>query len=717
MAEATVKLPNTVENLAGADKARDIRVLNYVKQSVADILRGRSVLEARWSVMDSLWRGSPVSRFYPTESSTMINEPYKMVSAAAARVVPAVLPSDEWFRLVPQGPGAIEPKGAKALMKEQFKDGKFYQQFYRLVQMCGKYGFCVGKVPWVVDRKTVTVSQPKREARTNSQGQMDGVKTRIKRETNELNRDRTEMVPLSIYDFVFDWRYTDIQKAPGCGDYGKQTREDVYALMEMELDGGSKVYQGVTREEIANLGVKATPPVLPGKDLQQEASGANAIVIRPENDLTRFEWWGLIDLGPGEKGDGKRVEAHVTILNDEKLVHLSKNNMWHGARPYLATAWEPVESQGYGIGMIEPIVPLTLDLNDNQNMVNAAGALIANPMVKAGDRFNLPDQQFVVTPGRVLRGEDISQLQPFHIPDSTAVLRANRAEIRQDIEEVLGQPRLVMGGETEGGGTATEFAGRRREANMRLRPVIENFFNDILSPFLDMCLFNNQQFLDEKRVVRYERRAGQFFAYEVTPEELASVARVEPLVPPQIELLGVRGQMMQGFVAAIAQLGPLAMQPPYSTLLKKSWKAQFGQDDLGDIWPEEGSKLKDTQREELIVMLQGEFIEVREDDNHPAHMEELREFMESPNFDRISGKLKAIVNAHYANHEMLFRQMEEQAPAGPDPDAMLGAAMAGEGVEAPVPQPPSYGQENAPMEGPLQGRVLANDQRMTQQGA
>lgn len=710
MAEKKLKIPNTVENLAGQSEKRDRRVLTYIMDQVKGILAGRTVLEQKWMVMDAMWRGNPVSRYYPKEMTTHINEPYKMVSAAAARVLPAVVPGDDWFRLVPGGPAAIEPKAAKEMMKEQFKDGRFQQRLYGFIQGLGKYGGYAAKVPWVVDRKTVKVSQPVRSAKTNRMGEFDGVQVKVKREEQELNHDRTELIPLNIYDFIFDWRYEHPNLAPGCGDYCRISREDVFRNKAIELDGGTTLYQGIDAEQIMRLGgVKAQAPNLPGKDLQERQSGAEGIQRQPENEVNRLDWWGLIDISDSDENE-ERVEAHAIILDDQYLVHLSVNNLWHRNRPYIFTCWEWIEGQAYGMGLIEPIVPLVLDLNDNQNTVTAAGALSANPMVKCGDKFNIPDVSFTVTPGKVWRGEDVTQLQPFHVPDPTSINRSNRAELRQDIEEVLGQPRLVMGGETEGGGTATEFAGRRREANIRLRPVIGNLFNDVLGPFLEMCLYNNQQFLDEKRVVRYQHRAGQYRAYEVTPEDLASIARVEALTPPQIELLGVRGQMMTNFLTGIAQLGPLAQQQPYRSLLKMSWINQFGYEDIDKVWPEEAEKMQETQREELIVMLTGEFIEVLETDNHPAHMEELAIYMNSRDFDKQSAKIRGIVNAHYANHEMWFRRQEQSAASAVPPGGDLeGAAMQAGGMQLPVPA--GMGAENMPMEGQMAGRQLAEEQR------
>lgn len=708
MAE-NVKVPNENPNLAGKDQMRDERAKSYVIQEVARVSGARAELETRWVVEDRLWRGDPISRYYPLDYSTSIPEAYKQVETAAARVTLATMPGDEWFRLIPKRKGAIEPRGAKALMQEQYKDGRLAQRWYSLVQQNAKYGFCVAKIPWRYDRQKVRVREQREELAFDGTGKNDGMKTVTQNEEQEINRDRTELRPLSIFDYVVDWRYDNRREAPWEADYCKQTREYCLDMLETTLEGTkTTVYANITVDEIRMLGVQPPPPELAGKDLQQQASGASVIPKKEENEITVLDWWGLFDID----GEGVRENCHIIILNGTHVVHISRPNLWHGQRPYLGCSWARVEGELYGMGVVEPIARLIMDINDNQNNINAGSALSVNPMVKAGDKFNIPDDQFQAIPGRVLRGEDISQLQPFVLPDTTNVARQNKSEFKQEIEETTGILRSSSGGEPEEE-TATQYTGRRRDANIRLRPVILQMVQEILQPFVEMCLFNNQQFLDEERTVQYEGRAGQYFRYQVTPEDLAGIARVQVELAPQIELFGVRGQMMISFMQILAQLGPLAAQEPFRSMTKRAYINQFGADDAGEIWPEDDMNLNDSQQEELLVMLKGQVVDVKPTDNHVAHMQYLGSYMASKAFNRVSAKIRAIVNAHYATHEMYFRQGEEQAGPLPGPEELATAAMGGAGVNVPAPTMEQLGEQ---LEGVTQGRPLAEEQRLGIQG-
>jgi len=641
-----------------------------------------------------------------------VPEPYKMVSVMAPRVSRALMPGSRWYRLDPVREKSVEPVAARALMDEQFKDGKLADRLYRMVQQGAKYGTMIAKVPWVIDRREVKVKQVQDRETFNAEGQLTGTREETQTLEQTLNHDRTELRPINIFDAVFDWRYDDAQLTPCISDYSDVTREFIYDMMATDIRGGGTVFQGITRDEVEELNVPPQPVSLPGKDLQQYATNAQMIERTAENDLKMLDWWGLLD--PYQTG--KREEYHVIILNDKYVVHIAKNNLWHGKRPYLISPWEPVENELYGIGVIEMIVRLCLDLNDNQNALNVGTALSVNPMVKAGDGFNIPDQQFTTIPGRVLRGGDVAQLQPFVIPDTSRIGRDTKEDFRRDIDETVGAPRGWVAGLEEAGQTATEFAGKQRAANIRVEPVIIRANANIMQPFLDMSLYNNQQFLEETRTVHYSGNAGQYFRYKVTPKELAGIARVRAMLPPQIELMGIRGQQMMAFMGAVAQLGPLSEQEPFRSMLKISYTNQFGHEDAERIWPEEVEKWRPPQREELIVMLKGTICDVNELDNHAAHIEELASFMESGHFGELSPEIRAIVNAHYLNHEVYFRRQEEllaQQQQLPGPGAMEGAAAVAGGGPAQVAGPQDV---EMALEGILEGRGAAEAARGELQG-
>jgi len=651
------EIPNEADNLAGQSAPRDERIKTDVLSQVRRIVQNRTVFHNKWVVIDRLWRGDPMSRFYPDEQQTHIPEPYKVVQAATPRVLTALFPDEDWFRVWPMGPSSVDPTGAKMLVREQLDDGRFYQRIQQFVQGVCKYGDGFAKAPWVQERRKLRTKQAKEEPRYANGTPVETVEKSIEEKEIVINKDRTEFDNLSIFDFVFDWRFESIHAAPGCGDISRQNIEYIEDMIEQGY------WRDVSAEELEEL-KKADvrqPIELAGKDLQRNATLSNQMPIKPEDDVKVLDWWGLIEIE-----DGKRVEGQVMMILSDSLengiiVRIAVNNQWHGHRPYLHGRWELVEGEGYSIGLIEPIVRLCIDLNDNQNVVNAAAALIPNPMYKVGDDMDVYDEQIIASPGRVFRGRDVGQFQPLVQPDMTQVARLSKEDIRRDIDETTGLPRSFYGG-GEKADTATEFMGKTREANLILRDRVKNLSRNVLRLFLEMCLYNNQQFLDEERPVLITGHAQDYSTYLVTPDKLRGMARVSIKLTPQIELMGMRGQMMNNFMQTLAALGPLSGQEPFRTLLKMVWRNEFGYEEIDEVFPPTLADMKVTQTQENLLMEKG--IEVRVEKWHPhlEHMRDVSGYMATPYFAKLPEEKQSIFRAHFQNHNMYAKlQQESQA--------------------------------------------------------
>lgn len=693
--EKDPQIPNDAENLAGKSPERDARAKKEILEHIQDVDNDRGNLVEKWVVLDRLWRCDPVSRFYPGAKTTAIPEPLKQERAATPRVKMALFPSDDWFRPVPMRPGSASPKAVKMLMDEQLQDGQFDSRITQFLQNTAKYGSAFAKGIWKTDRLECRVNEAKQKVIYRNGVVVDMKPDGIKRKDFIINRDRTEFKNLSIFDFRCDRRYESIYDAPCCSDEFRQTREDIIQKVKQGI------YAGITVAEVLKLGVKENPPESEGRQMQLQANGASIPKQKPENDILTTDWWGLFDLA----GDGIRTECNLVILNRERVVRVVKNNLWSPfpRRPYVQGKWTPVEGELYGLGVIEPITNLCLDLNDCQNTMNHAAALAGNPMVKVGDGMNVPDEQIVAAPGRVFRGEDITQMQPLHVPDTSQVSRINKQELRDDISETTGMPRLFMGQMESGEESATGFSGRMREGNLRIKDVAKYLAANTLKPFMMLAAYNNQQFLDEDRVVTVTGDARTYRQFKVTPADLAGVARIDILLAAQIELLGLRGQAMTGFLNAISVNPALMAGIDAQELLKTVWTSEFGYGEVDRIFPPKPGENLKSQMEENVLMARGVDVDVDEHDNHVEHLKALMLFKETEFFRKLDDDRQAIVNAHEANHEMRQRLQEEQFSQMPVP-GMEAAGAAG------IP-PEAVAASGAGTPGQISGRILANNSR------
>jgi hypothetical protein len=696
----TNNLKNFGENLASDKGVRD-RALTFVNQQIQDIKSVRGYLENKWVMLDRLWRGEPLSRFYPSGSTTNVPEPFKAVESIVPRLKEALFPSSEWFRVGLMEDGVGDPEAIRVLLTEQLRDAKFDYNFTLFLRSMCIMGTAFAKCPYVTEMRKFFMNersmvdvQSGRETVSRREGPLE------KREF-KVDRSRTEFLPLDIFDFYSDPRYDDLSMAPGNGDVSIHNRE--YVLKNLK----EGIYAGITEKELDELGRRQANSIISGGDLRYTAIDASEMKRDPKDDIKVLEWWGLFD----PKGDGERVECVISLLNQERCVRVQENRLWHQRRPYLREPYTPIQGQLYGLGLIEPIVWLCQDLNDMRNTVNAAAALVANPMLKVGDDANVEDEQITASPGKILRCSDVTQVQVLAEPDMTGVARMSEVAAKQDINETLGTTRLGYGGETGSQETATATFTRARESNSRIKEVIKNIAYDVLAPFLEMAHYNNHQFMNENRVVVMTGDAKNYLHFKVTPDKLAGPARFDILLAPQIELLGVRGQQMMMFLERVSNNPILASAVTPAGMLRTIWEDMFGDRDIYKVFPPTPDEEDISQFEENMVMQRGVEVNVRKWHNHKEHLRLLNMYMMTPEFGDLLPDVQGLLMSHANNHDiMLKREAQKQPPPMPMMPAGGGGGSGG------IPQMVPPGVEARNDDASAIAQMLADESRGRVQG-
>ena len=677
------------------------RALQHVKDCMEPVRAWMDKEREKWTVLQALWQGEPVTRFFPGMDTTHVPESMKVVESIMPRLREGMFPSPDWFRVRLLRDGKGDPGAIKALLEEQLAEGRFEQRMDMFLRSLCIFGTAFAKVPWVPDTAEYFCNEaPEEEVWEN--GTLVGMKRGPAREkTYKVNRDRTEFVPLHIADFFCDPRYNDISKAPWNADEMHQSAE--YVLDRLK----EGVYAGITAEEVKKMAESGPvkPTAIMDSALRYLDPDTANVKRQPADDFTTLEWWGLYDL----KKDGHRVECVIAILNGERAVRVQENKLWHRRRPYLGKQYIPIKDRLYGIGLIEPIVRLQQDLNDTRNSLNLASALLVNPMLKAGDDAGVEEVQMTAVPGKIWRCGDISQLQVLYMPDVTQVGRLQEAAIRQDIQEVTGATRLYYGSGEEGGTTATEVFTRVREANSRLKGTIKALARDVVEPFLEMAHYNNHQFLREERMILQTGNTRAYTHLKVTPDKLAGPAKFEMLLAPQIELLGIRGQQMMAFVQQVAANPVSAQVFDWPKFLRRAYEDIFGYRDVDEIFIPLKTAEAVSQAEECMLMAEyGYELDVQESDPHAEHLRYMLVFMSTRSFNQLPPDRKAVVVAHAKNHELFAKRMAEVAASQPAAPQMAGP----QGGMPPLSQmggPPQT--DNAVI-----ARQLAEEQRMNLQG-
>lgn len=664
---------NYGENLVTNDEVRT-RVTAYVLDQIKNIVNGRSYLDSKAIMLERLWRGDPVSRFYPGTSTTHVPEPFKAVESLVPRIIEGVMPGPDWFKVAPLEPGQGDPRSIQLLMKQQLEDGNFDERIDMFVRICLIQGTAFAKLPYIWDTRKYFFREKQEKPVYKSGVQIGTERTGWKKKEYEYNRDRTELMPIEWFDFIADPRVQDpVLGGPGCGDRSRQNAEYIFNMLERG------VYANITREQIQRMSkMDKTVPMALGETLKYTSVDTAAISRKPEDDFIITEWWGLVPL----KNDGERTEAVVTFVNEQVCVRIQENKLWHHSRPYLVSQYIPIKDELYGMGVIEPIVRLCLDVNDMRNTLNHGAAIAANPMLKVEDSADVEDEQVIPVPGRILRCSRAAGIEPLYIPNMSQIAQVAESLSKQDIVEAAGTTRLYYGAEQAAGTTATETYTRTREANVRVKRYIKALGKK-MERFLQVCHLNNHQFLEEERIVVLTGDIKGYQHLKVTPDKLEGPAKFDVMLAPQIELLGIRGQQMLAYMERTMANPMLAGAIDGKQLMRIIWEDLFGTREVNYIFPEGDQRLL-SQDDENLVMIKGIEVPVRAYHNHEEHRRNLLKVMSMPEFEEFSDEARSAFVAHFQNHELWAKRLNEQATNPMNQMMPPGAEQSGApGVPAP----------------------------------
>jgi len=194
-------------------------------------------------------------------------------------------------------------------------------------------------------------------------------------------------------------------------------------------------------------------------------------------------------------------EKWVSICPDYNLVIENHPNPYqHFELPIHILIDQNVPNQLYGMGEIEPIMPLQKGLNSVVNQRSDNVRLILNGMFKVKHNAKYA-YTWRSEPGAKWVVEDPNDVEPFVIPDVTANTFLVTANYFKDAMTKATGNFDVLNKGLSGRNTATEAKIASGEQNARLRSK-ENFLDQFVRRLSNQWMQLNQQFLQDKTLIR-----------------------------------------------------------------------------------------------------------------------------------------------------------------------------------------------------------------------
>src|SRR6185369_10903183 len=326
----------------------------------------RRPYEDTWNIIYRMYMSIQDIVKTPTRAKIFVPIVFQVIEAAIPKMMNVIFGQEEFFDVTPINP-ADEPqaKVIKLVLTKQLKDADFFMKFFDFAKQLLLYGTAYFKVYWKVTRKWVYERKPIREERT-IMGFKLGSRITGWQETKEYRvvERRPEVDVLDILDvfpepgapnekvatgvFIRSWINIDDLKAMGRGRFPIYKNTDA-----PELVAGDKNFDS-------------------SRMLRSTARGASPSSVADKSKIELIEFWGEYDLD----NDGIKEEVQIVIANRQVLLRAMHNPFYHQQKPIIRSTLMPVPLEWFGMGLVEPVIPLVHELNtlrrqrlDNINLV------------------------------------------------------------------------------------------------------------------------------------------------------------------------------------------------------------------------------------------------------------------------------------------------------------------------------------------------------------
>ena len=572
--------------------------------------RRNAGLEAVWRLAENSYFNKG-SDFYGGLSKVRIPFLHNKVETIVPKIDKAIFPADgRWMEAVADNPDdevQVETaNSAEALLKDQTRDIGIRTKYSGMTRSMCVYGTVWAKTKWehILKKKYV---------------RKDG--KRVAAWTSMF--DNPDTYSPSIWDI-----YADIKDEDLNGIVIERIVKDYQELWDSrEREGADGETTGVYRNVRQLREVKDKKAQDDSTILNSESTKGLALhEYGPhEHKLITYECWGPMPLwfftgSEQDKADKLVCEGFVTIaVNGEEssptTLLVKDNPLDHQEKPYQRGRYIRVDGRLYGIGMMEPNVPMEAELNTLRNQLMDMRTFNLRPKWLLDTSARISHASLKDLAEQIIETQDINGLQPLRPNDFSASALANESSIKSDLAETTGGSPLTAG--FAGGNsierTAVGVSTLAASALDRFDLVVTNFVEEVIRPQLKQMWALNQQFLPEGRDVSVLGKP----MVRVLPQDISM---------PNINFIGIQGGADKQFrinsanillqnVAPFAQMG----LDPVPLVLEQMKLLGWGNlIPMVDKRPNSEELMEQTPEGEAQLLMMGRKVKIDFDDDHEA---------------------------------------------------------------------------------------------------
>ncbi len=289
-------------------------------------------------------------------------------------------------------------------------------------------------------------------------------------------------------------------------------------------------------------------------------------------------------------------DRYAMIINGSEVAYDGPTPYWrHMSKPFVVESYEPLPNEFYGMSAVELIADLQEETNTHRNQRVDNVSLVLNKMFLVKRSVDIDESDLISRPGGIVYVDSFDDIKEFQMSDVTGSSYNEEQLVKLDMENTLGVPSVVRGVDSSRRETATEIVTKSSNAGIRFDVKImlfESLGIKRLSRLMDM---NNQQFIDDDRLIHLVGPMGAGEWREVHPTEIVGEFDYRPAGPAIDPVANKELRRQQ-----LTQLLEIAVrtQNPYINMYELT-KTLFESYDLRNI-----EKLLYTEEEMQMQMLQ-----------------------------------------------------------------------------------------------------------------
>lgn len=511
-------------------------------------------------LVDGWWRQYVGYREPREDGRSNIHVPrtYEEIDTLRARICKSLLGARPYIDFLPSGISREEVRAnaekaevAAALVDMQLERNQFSLLLYKAVTSVLVSAHAVISVGWRMESDKV-----RRRLADPITGQT------VEQEKTEKIWDDNELRVLDFHDFWWDPRGTDLDSCQYVWQRSLASQSELEARLELlRKVGAGKVYE-LDWERLRGASSALTSAVV-GRQLAfggNDSSGGYSMQDALSKEDALFE---VLDYWTDRR--------HGILINRE-LAYYGDSPYWrHRKKPYAVASFDPTAGSFVGLCAAQIVEHLQEELNTTRNQRIDNVSLSINRMFRRDPNSNIDDTQLVWRPNGIIDARE-GEFGVLPVSDVTRNAYQEEVILKTDLENALGVPPAQRGVSGTTSQTATEIVTQSSSAGIRFDVKIMLFESMGLKRLAYLMDCNNQQFVDEPRLIRMPGEEGVDAWREASPGSIVGEFDYRPAgssVDPAANKELRRQQMLQ--LAPIIRDNPMVDQYEFTKMLLQSF--------------------------------------------------------------------------------------------------------------------------------------------------